>query len=54
MLRLELHLDDRRRVIFVVARLQGSRGIISGRVFYRNTKGPDGRQRFKSFFDLSS
>ena len=37
MLRLELHLDDRRRVIFVVAGLERSRVIISGHVFDRNT-----------------
>ena len=38
MLRLELDGYDRRRVIFVVARLQGSRVVIAGRVFYRNTQ----------------
>ena len=37
MLRLELDGNDRRRVIFVVAGLQGSRVIIAGRVFDRNT-----------------
>ena len=52
MLRLELDGYDRRRVIFVVACLQGSRTIISGRAFYRNTQRPDGRQRFKSFLNL--
>ena len=38
MLRLELDGNDRRRVIFVVARLQGSRVVISGRVLDRNTQ----------------
>ena len=41
MLRLQLDLDDRRRVIFVVARLQGSRVVISGRVGDSNTQRPD-------------
>ena len=54
MLRLELDGNDRRRVVFVVARLQGSRVIIAGRVLDRNTQRSYRSERFESFLDLNS